>query len=87
MKKVVNKNVQFNETKADYELENGILLFSGDWNGECYREGYSINDKGCINHEFVPVYRYQYDNIDISEVEENSDEYFNLTEIIGFDER
>lgn len=68
---------------ADYELEDGTLLFEQDWNGELYRNGWK--DEKDTNYEYVPVYRFQLDNIDINNIEENSDEWLEAVEIVGFE--
>lgn len=68
---------------ADYELEDGTLLFEQDWNGELYRNGWK--DEKNTNYEYVPVYRFQLDNIDINNIEENSDEWLEAVEIVGFE--
>lgn len=78
-------SVKWVSSYADYKLENGVLLFDMDWNGEIYRNGFdSISEKE-TNIEYKPVYRFQIDNIDTEseEYEKNSD-YYN--EIIGFEE-
>lgn len=69
---------------ADYRLENDILLFEKDWNGEVYKRGLNLKNKQIINDEFKPIYVFDVENVDISEIEENSNEWYRLTEIIGF---
>ena len=68
----------------DYELENGILLFSKDWNGEAYIRGFDPNSKEWNNDSFRAVYRFQEENIDIEELEENSPEWDRAVETVGF---
>lgn len=84
---IKNKSLKINGNMVDYELENGILLYSIDWNGELYGNGFNPDNKENTNCEYKPVYKYQLDNIDISEVEENSEEWYKLTEIVGFEEK
>ena len=81
---IKNQNVDYVSSKADYELEDGTLLFEEGWNGEIYRNG--RKDKKDTNKEYKPVYRFQVDNVDINNLEENSDEWLYETEIIGFEE-
>ena len=81
--KAVNKN------GIDYILENGIELYEMDWNGEVYGHGV-VNHKN-VNHKnneyiYKPVYRYEIDNINLNDLEENSDEWCRACEIIGFEE-
>lgn len=71
MLKIKNENVNWVGYLADYELENGILLFDSDWNGEIYREGFDPKTKKNNGRYYRPVYK---------EVDE--DEF----EIIGFEE-
>lgn len=84
---VKKQNCKINGHIVDYELENGVLLYSIDWNGELYGNGFNPDNKENTNCEYKPVYKYQLDNIDISEVEENSEEWYKLTEIVGFEEK
>lgn len=56
---------------VDFELENGILLFTNDWNGEIYGTGFNPRTKENDGNHYKPVYK------EISE-----DEF----EIIGFEE-
>lgn len=81
--KTVNKN------GIDYILENGVELYEIDWNGEVYGHGVvnrkNVNRK---NNEYMykPVYRYEIDNINLNDLEENSDEWCRAYEIIGFEQ-
>ena len=70
----------------DYELENGILLFSKDWNGEAYIKGFDPNSKEWNNDSFKAIYRFQEENINIEELEENSPEWNRAVEILGFEQ-
>lgn len=81
---IKNENIDHVSSKADYELEDGTLLFEEDWNGEIYRNGWK-NEKD-TNKEYKPVYRFQVDNIDLNNLEENSDEWLYESEILGFEE-
>lgn len=84
---IKNKSLKINGNMVDYELENGILLYSIDWNGELYGNGFNPDNKENTNCEYKPVYKYQLDDIDISEFEENSEKWYKLTEIVGFEEK
>lgn len=80
---IKNKNVKYVSSYADYELEDGTLLFEQDWNGEIYRNGFK--DAKDTNYEYRPVYKFQVDNINIDDLEENSEEWNKALEIIGFE--
>ena len=71
MIKIKEKNVKWVSSTADYELENGVLLFSKDWNGEIYGNGFDKENKIETNKEYKPIYK------------EIAKEEF---EIIGFEE-
>lgn len=81
---IKEKNVKHVSSTADYELEDGTLLFEEDWNGEIYGNGWK-NEKD-TNKEYKPVYRFQVDNIDLNNLKENSDEWLYKSEILGFEE-
>jgi hypothetical protein len=83
MLKILKKH---KDNLADYELENGILLFEEDWNTEIYRNGYDTINNCDSNKEYKPVYRFEIENIDLEEIEENSEEWYRATEIVGFEE-
>lgn len=53
MIKIKNKNVERNFHQFDYELEDGTLLHSNEWNGENYTIRNQKNHKKTI---FTPVY-------------------------------
>lgn len=80
MLKIKEKNVK----NADYELEDGTLLFEMDWNTEIYRNGFK--DGKDTNCEYKPIYRFQIENINLDSLEENSEDWYKATEIIGFEE-
>ena len=61
----------------DYELENGELLHSSEWNGESY-----TTDTG----RYTPVHRFDVEDIDLEAIEENSPEWDRAVEIIGFED-
>ncbi len=65
---VKNTNVY----SADFELEDGTLLFEKDWNGIVYRNGWK--DEKNTNIKYKPIYKYVIDNINLEDIEENSDE-------------
>ena len=67
----------------DYVLEDETELYNEDWNTEVYRN--RSKDGKNTNLEYKPVYKYQIENIDISKLEENSDEWLDAVEIIGFE--
>lgn len=70
----------------DYRLENGILLFEQDWNGEIYMEALDSKTEKIIKKSYKPVYRFEDENIDLSTLEENSEQWIRACEIIGFEE-
>ena len=81
---IKEKNVEYVSSYADYELEDGTLLFNEDWNGEVYRNGWKDNkDTNC---QYRPVYKFELDNINLDELEENSDAWDEAVEIVGFEE-
>ena len=86
MLKIIDKHVKYVSSYADYKLENGVLLFGEDWNGEIYGNGFDEEKEKITGFEYKPVYRFEVENIDISKIEENSDEWNFYTEIIGFEE-
>lgn len=80
---IKNRNVEYVSSYADFELEDGTLLFDQDWNGEIYRNGWK-NEKN-TNCEYKPVYKFEIDNINLDDLEENSDEWNSANEIVGFE--
>lgn len=84
MLKIKNRSVKHISSHADYELEDGTLLFEQDWNGEIYGNG--LKNEKDTNKEYRPVYRFEVDNVDIDTLEENSDEWNSAMEIVGFEE-
>ncbi len=68
----------------DYVLEDDTELYDSNWNGEIYTNG-SKEGKD-TNKTYKPVYRFEALNVDINNIEENSNEWHHLTEIIGFKE-
>ena len=86
---IKEKNVKNNlGHNIDYVLENGVELYDSDWNGEIYKNGYirkNGDDGENTNEVYKPVFRFQYENIDIDKLEENSDEWNYAFEILGFE--
>ena len=81
---IKNRNVEYVSSFADFELEDGTLLFAQDWNGELYRNGWREGkDTNC---EYKPVYKFEIDNINLDDLEENSDDWNKAMESIGFEE-
>ena len=74
------------KNNIDYVLENGVELYTMDWNGEIYRNGYLRAKNKNTNCTYRPVFRYNLENVDISTVEENSEYWCELVEIVGFEE-
>lgn len=72
--------------EIDYELENGIQLFAEDWNTEVYGNGWNPVEGKNTGYEYRPVYRFDIEHKSLDEVEENSDEWDRLSEIVGFEE-
>ena len=71
MLKIKNENITRVGYLVDYELENGILLYDTDWNGEIYTEGFDPVTEKNNSRSYKPVYK---------EIEEDQ------FEIIGFEE-
>lgn len=83
---IKEQKVKHVSSYADYKLENGVLLFDEDWNGEIYRKGYDLaNEKNTV-YQYKPVRRFELDKIDLDSIEENSTEWEYALEIIGFEE-
>ena len=80
---IKNRNVEYVSSYADFELDDGTLLFEQDWNGEIYCNGWK-NEKD-TNCEYKPVYKFEIDNINLDDLEENSDEWNSANEIVGFE--
>lgn len=80
MLKIISSNIN---KDIDYVLEDKTYLFCEDWNGEIYRKG--VKNGVNTNCEYKPVYKYQIENIDISKLEENSDEWLDAIKIVGFE--
>ena len=78
---IKNENIKVNGHEFDYQLENGDLLHASEWNGEKY-----IIEKNGREFEYKPVYRYELENIDLDTLEENSDEWENAVQIVGFED-
>ena len=57
--------------EIDYVLENGVELYSQDWNGEIYAKGYDRKNHKDTEYYYRPVYK-ELENEDF--------------EIIGFEE-
>lgn len=51
------KKRYFDDSKIDFELENGILLYTEDWNGKFYIRGFDLIGKKYWNFDFNPVYK------------------------------
>jgi hypothetical protein len=76
MLKIKERNVKNSiGHEVDYILENGVELYSIDWNGEIYSQGYLRKDKfqlgENLNYSYRPVYK-----------EIGEDEF----ELLGFEE-
>lgn len=83
---IKNNGGKYVGANYDYELENGLLLFCDDWNGEAYLRALDPKTDEWNNNSFKAVYRFQEENIDISDMEENTPEWDRLTKIVGFEE-
>lgn len=71
---------------VDYELENGVLLYEEDWNTEVYTNGYDPENEKETNKCYKPIHKFEIDNINLDDLEENSDAWNNACEIVGFKE-
>lgn len=69
------------EQGIEYELKNGELLALCDWNGEVY----IVNQKDGTEVIYRPICQCDVDETDISEIEENSEEWNKELKIIGFE--
>lgn len=65
---------------ADYELENGDILYESDWNGTYYYNKQT-------GETWTPIYRYQAEGINIEELDKNSREWLKAVEVIGFNKK
>lgn len=86
MIKIINRNFKRVDSWVDYELENGILLYEEDWNGEIYRTGYDEKKEKDSQYSYRPIFKYEIENLDICEIEENTDEWYDAMTVIGFEE-
>lgn len=72
-----------------YELNDGRRVAMDGWNGEVYGDCWEVGGEydtkvkkdGLV---FKPVHRFEVENIDLDEIEENSDEWENALEIVDF---
>lgn len=83
MLQIKNTYVKYVNSFADFQLEDGTLLFEKDWNGIVYRNGWK-NEQN-TNNEYKPIYKYEKEGIDLYTLEENSDEWDSAMKVIGFD--
>ena len=79
MLKIKAEHVEWMDTMFDYELENGQLLHTSEWNGEEYVTRYKWNGDEFVEAGEVLSYRPVYNVIN----EGTEDEEW---EIIGFEE-
>ena len=86
MVKIKNKNFKRVGHWVDFELENGVLLYGEDWNGEVYRTGFDEKNGKDNNYNYRPIYKFEQENLDITKIEENSNEWDEAFEIMGFEE-
>lgn len=83
-------------TSVDIIKMNGKYYCLSEWNGEqfltCWEVkkpiyngcGYNATAVDGKEYCFVPVYRWQEENIDLDELEENGEEWEKATEIVDF---
>lgn len=71
MLRIAEKDVVHLGYLVDYKLENGVLLYDMDWNGERYNEGFDPRLVRNTGMAYLPIY-----------VEVAEDEF----EIVGFEE-
>lgn len=86
----------YGHTSVDIIKMNGKFYCLSNWNGEQYNRcweveeptynGYGYNATAVDGKEyrFVPVYRWQEENIDLAELEENGEEWEKATEVVDF---
>lgn len=55
MLKITNYSHSF-YNNVDFELENGILLFEKDWNGEIYGTGFNPGTGKDDGLRYIPIY-------------------------------
>lgn len=79
--KIINTNIKHDGEMYDYKLENGELLHTKEWNGEVY----TVHNGG-RETTYKPIHRFENEGIDISTLEENSDEWNKACEIVEFKE-
>ena len=86
----------YGHASVDIIKMNGKYYCLSEWDGEQYitcweveepiYNGYGYNATAIDGKEyrFVPVYRWQEENIDLDELEENGEEWQKATEIVNF---
>lgn len=72
-----------------YELDDGRRVAMDGWNGEVYGDCWEVGGEQDMDVKqdglvFKPVHRFEVENIDLDEIEENSDEWENALEIVDF---
>lgn len=87
----IKEKIEKYEDGKEFILENGVSLYNQDWNGEKYLYGFDENKRIKIDHEYIPVYKFQLEGISIEKLEkyEELEEYKileKLNEIVGFEE-
>lgn len=77
------------ETIELYEIDGEIYALYG-WNGEeyvsCWKciDEYNADQNDDSEYCIRPIYKFQEENIDLDTLEENSDEWYDATEIVDF---
>lgn len=71
-------------SKGYYTDEDSIFTSSNSITYENAKANLVMN--GGRASEFIPIYKFEEENIDLSKVEENSDKWNELTEIVDFRE-
>ena len=76
-----------NGTLPMVEVDGEIFVLAG-WNGEKYTDCWKCKDQWTEiddgEYSLRPVYRFEDEEIDLDSVEENSEEWYKLTEIVDY---
>lgn len=80
-------NAQASDEMPIYDL-GGKLYCAAGWNGEAYAQSFQVVNRfeevGAREVELWPIYRFDAEGVDPGSVEEGSDEWDHLSEVVGF---
>ncbi len=90
MKKYEEYGNWWNDYKTELiKKDNRIFALNG-WNGEEYIDCWECKDEFDILNEnerycIKPIYKFQEEKIDLSLIEEDSEEWFDALEVVDYD--